>query len=169
MSPLLVLVGPPGAGKSTAGRLLSDRLGVRFRDTDRDIEQAAGKRIAEIFIDDGEEHFRALEVAAVEAALAEHDGVLSLGGGAVLAPVTRERLKGHRVVMLDVDLAAASGRVGLNRDRPVIALNPRATLKRLLDERMPLYLEVATQVVPTSGRSVLEVVDDLEQALGSPG
>lgn len=169
MSPLLVLVGPPGAGKSTAGRLLSDRLGVRFRDTDRDIEQEAGKRIAEIFIDDGEEHFRALEVAAVEAALAEHDGVLSLGGGAVLAPVTRERLKGHRVVMLDVDLAAASGRVGLNRDRPVIALNPRATLKRLLDERMPLYLEVATQVVPTSGRSVLEVVDDLEQALGSPG
>lgn len=169
MSPLLVLVGPPGAGKSTAGRLLSDRLGVQFRDTDRDIEQEAGKRIAEIFIDDGEEHFRALEVAAVEAALAEHDGVLSLGGGAVLAPVTRERLKGHRVVMLDVDLAAASGRVGLNRDRPVIALNPRATLKRLLDERMPLYLEVATQVVPTSGRSVLEVVDDLEQALGSPG
>ncbi|MBW3639104.1 MAG: shikimate kinase [Actinobacteria bacterium] len=165
MSPLLVLVGPPGAGKSTVGRQVARQLGVAFRDTDRDIEQSAGKRIADIFIDDGEEHFRALERAAVAAALAGHDGVLSLGGGAILSAETRELLQGHRVLLLDVDLSAASGRIGLNRDRPVLALNPRATLKTLLDERMPLYLEVAGRVVPTSGRSVVEVVEDVVQNL----
>ncbi|MBA3252545.1 MAG: shikimate kinase [Geodermatophilaceae bacterium] len=165
MSPLLVLVGPPGAGKSTVGRHVARQLGVAFRDTDRDIEQSAGKRIADIFIDDGEEHFRALERAAVAAALAGHDGVLSLGGGAILSAETRGLLRGHRVVLLDVDLSAASGRIGLNRDRPVLALNPRATLKTLLDERTPLYLEVAGRVVPTSGRSVDEVVEDVVQDL----
>jgi shikimate kinase len=79
-APVLVLVGPPGAGKSTVGRLLADRLGVPFRDTDADVVEVAGKPIAEVFIDDGEEHFRALESAAVLRALAEHSGVLSLGG-----------------------------------------------------------------------------------------
>ena len=87
--PLLVLVGPPGAGKSTVGPLLAARLGVAFRDTDADVVEVAGKPIAEVFIDDGEEHFRALERAAVAAALTEHDGLLSLGGGAVLSPETR--------------------------------------------------------------------------------
>lgn len=167
MRPLLVLVGPPGAGKTTVGRQVAERLGVDFRDTDHDVEQAAGKRIAEVFIDDGEQHFRALEATAVAAALTGHEGVLSLGGGAVLDPATRALLAGHRVVLLDVDLSAASGRIGLNRDRPVLALNPRATLKALLDERMPLYLEVATRVVPTSRRSLVEVVDDVAQDLGS--
>lgn len=167
MKPLLVLVGPPGAGKTTVGRQVADRLGVPFRDTDRDVEQVAGKRIAEVFIDDGEQHFRELEAAAVAAALAEHEGVLSLGGGAILSAATRVLLQGHNVVLLDVDLSAASGRVGLNRDRPVLALNPRATLKILLEERMPFYLEVATRVVPTSGRSIVEVVEDVAQDLRS--
>ncbi len=165
MSPSLVLVGPPGAGKSTVGRKVARALGVAFRDTDRDIEQTAGKRISDIFIDDGEEHFRALERAAVATALTDHDGVLSLGGGAILSAETRQLLQGHRVVLLDVDLSAASSRIGLNRDRPVLALNPRATLKTLLDERMPLYLEVAGRVVPTSGRSVVEVVEDVVRDL----
>lgn len=168
MRPLLVLVGPPGAGKTTVGQQVAERLGVAFRDTDQDVEWTAGKSIAEVFIDDGEQHFRLLEAAAVAAALSEHEGVLSLGGGAVLAPATRALLAGHRIVLLDVDLPAASGRIGLNRNRPVLALNPRATLKALLDERMPLYLEVATRVVPTSGRTIVEVVDDVAQDLGSP-
>ena len=165
MSPSLVLVGPPGAGKSTVGRKVARQLGVAFRDTDRDIEQTAGKRISDIFIDDGEEHFRALERQAVASALHDHDGVLSLGGGAILSAETRQLLQGHRVVLLDVDLSAASSRIGLNRDRPVLALNPRATLKTLLDERMPLYLKVAGRVVPTSGRSVVEVVEDVVRDL----
>ena len=109
---------------------------------------------------------RELESAAVATALREHDGILSLGGGAVLSPSTRALLVGHDVVLLDVDLPAASGRIGLNRDRPVLALNPRATLKGLLAERMPLYHEVATKVIPTTGRTVVEVVDDVLEHLG---
>ena len=161
-----VLVGPPGAGKSTVGRLSAERLGLRFRDTDHDVERTAGKRISEIFVDDGEAHFRALERTAVAAALQEHDGVLSLGGGAVLAPETRGLLAGHTVVLLDVDLAAAAQRVGLNRERPVLALNPRATLKVLLDQRMPLYREVATHVVSTSRTPLRAVVDEVVALLG---
>jgi shikimate kinase len=159
--PRYVLVGPPGAGKTTVGLLLAQRLGVPFRDTDADIEQAAGKEIADIFYSDGEEHFRALERDAVATALAEHDGVLALGGGAVLAPQTRELLRGHEVVLLDVGLSAAAERVGLNRNRPVLALNPRAQLRALLADRMPLYAEVATRTVGTDGRTPEQVADEV--------
>lgn len=168
MSPVLVLVGPPGAGKTTVGRQAAARLGVGFRDTDHDVEAVAGKRISEIFIDDGEQAFRALERRAVATALAEHDGVLSLGGGAVLSPETRALLRDQPVVLLDVDLGAATSRVGLNRDRPVLALNPRATLKVLLDERLPLYREVARHVVDTSRVPAREVVDRVLALLASP-
>ena len=165
--PVLVLVGPPGAGKSTVGRLAAKRLGVGFRDTDADIVATAGKPISDIFVDDGEEHFRRLEEAAVARALEEHDGVLGLGGGAVLSATTRERLRGHEVVLLDVDLASAARRVGLNRDRPVLALNPRATLAVLLRERMPLYLEVAARTVATHDATPGQVVDRVLAGLGS--
>ncbi len=167
MKPVLVLVGPPGAGKSTVGQLVALRLGGGFRDTDADIVAAAGKPIAEVFIDDGEDHFRALERAAVADALQAHDGVLSLGGGAVLSEETRQRLRDHTVALLHVDLGNATSRVGLNRDRPVLALNPRAQLKLLLEQRMPLYAEVATLTVDTNGRSAQEVVDALLDALAS--
>lgn len=167
MSPVLVLVGPPGAGKTTVGRMVAQRLGVPFRDTDADIVAVAGKPIPEIFIDDGEEHFRALERTAVRTALQEHDGVLSLGGGAVLSEETRALLRSHTVALLDVDLSSAAKRVGLNRDRPVLALNPRAQLKVLLDQRMPLYREVARFTVDTSNQTQRAVVDALLDALAS--
>ena len=167
MSPVAVLVGPPGAGKTTVGRLLAERLGVAFRDTDADVVRVAGKSVAEVFIDDGEDTFRTLERAAVASALADHAGVLSLGGGAVLDPGTRAQLRTHRTVLLQVDLSNASGRVGMNRDRPVLALNPRAQLKRLLDERMPLYLEVATLTVDTNRRTARQVADEVAALLGS--
>lgn len=163
--PVAVLVGPPGAGKTTVGELLAERLGVAFRDADHDIEAAVGKPISEIFVDDGEEAFRALEVEAVAAALAGHDGILALGGGAVLSPVTRARLDGHRVVYLEVGLSDAVTRVGLARDRPVIALNPRATLRHLLDQRRPLYTEVAVVTVATDGRTPEEVADEVVKHL----
>jgi len=108
---------------------------VPFRDVDADIEATAGKPIPEIFIDDGEERFRALERDAVAAALAGFDGVLALGGGAILAPESREALRGHRVVFLSVELADAINRVGLGAGRPLLAINPRATMRYLLDQR----------------------------------
>ncbi len=159
--PVLVLVGPPGAGKSTVGRRVADLLGVGFRDTDRDVEATAGKPIADIFVDDGEPHFRALERRAVADALRDHDGVVALGGGAVLDAETRQSLTGHRVSYLVVGLADAAKRVGLARDRPVLALNPRAALHQLLEARRPIYESVATFTVGTDKRGVDEVVADV--------
>ena len=159
--PRLVLVGPPGAGKSTVGRLVADRLGLQFRDTDADVEATVGKSVAEVFYDEGEEHFRTLEREAVKAALVSHDGVLSLGGGAVLDPTTRELLQDHEVVLLQVGLADAARRVGLSRDRPVLALNPRAALHQLMEARLPLYLEVAGRTVDTDAKTPQQVADEV--------
>lgn len=156
--PALVLVGPPGAGKTTIGRLAAARLGVPFRDTDTDVETTAGKTVPEIFFDDGEPAFRELEREAVRRALAEHDGVLSLGGGAVLSAETRALLKGHRVVFLSVGLTDATKRVGLSAPRPVLGLNPRAQLRELLDARLPLYREVAAAEVATDGLTPQQVL-----------
>jgi shikimate kinase len=165
VTPVVVLVGPPGAGKSTVGALLADRLGVPLRDTDEDVESGAGKSVADIFVDDGEQQFRELEVQSVTAALVEHDGVVSLGGGAVLAASTRKLLAGHRVVFLDVGLAEAAARVGLGSARPLLLGNVRAQLKALLDERRPLYREVADVVIDTNRQTPEEVADQLIREL----
>jgi shikimate kinase len=154
-----------GAGKTTVGELVAKALGVDFRDTDADIEQTAGKPIPEIFIDDGEPAFRTLEKAAVASALRAHDGVLALGGGAILAEETRELLRGHTVIFLSVELADAVNRVGLGAGRPLLAMNPRATLKYLLDQRRPLYLEVATHTVLTDGREPEDIAAEVLAAL----
>jgi shikimate kinase len=154
-----VVVGPPGSGKSTVGPLLAEALGVAFRDTDDDIVERAGRAISDIFADDGEPAFRALEAQAVATALDEHDGVLSLGGGAPLTPETRALLAKHTVVFLNVGLAAGVQRTGLSSARPLLAgVNPRATFKSLLDARLPVYRAVATIEIETDHRSPAEVV-----------
>ena len=163
--PVCVLVGPPGAGKTTIGMLVAESLRVPFRDTDADIVAVAGKEIPDIFIEDGEDAFRALERTAVAAALESCDGVLALGGGAVLAAETRVLLEAHTVVYLSVELADAVNRVGLGAGRPLLTVNPRATLKYLLDQRRPLYEEVATAIVRTDGRPPAEIADEVLAAI----
>lgn len=151
MSPRVVLIGTMGAGKTTVGELLASLWGVDFRDTDRDVEAAEGRSVSDIFVDDGEPYFRDREREAVARALAEHDGVLALGGGAVLDPATREALAGHRVVFLRVGLSAAADRVGLGVSRPLLLGNVRGRIKQLIDERTPVYESVAVHDVTTDG------------------
>jgi len=167
MSPRVVLVGPMGAGKSTVGHLLADVWGVDFRDTDRDIEARAGKSVQDIFVDEGEPEFRALERAAVAEALAGHDGVLALGGGAVLAEETRALLAGHHVVFLRVGISDAAQRVGLGVARPLLLGNVRGRVKQLIEERAPLYEAVATYVVDTDGLSPEEVAASVEVVMSA--
>lgn len=163
--PVVVLVGPPGAGKTTVGQVVAARLGVGYRDTDAAIEEAAGKAIPDIFFDEGEPHFRDLERTAVRDALAGHRGVLSLGGGAILDEGTRALLTGLPVVFLDVGLHDAVRRVGLDAPRPLLAVNPRQRWRELMEERRPLYTEVARAVVSTDDRTPQDVAAAVLDAL----
>lgn len=161
-----MIIGPPGSGKSTVGAALAEALGVAFRDTDADIEALAGKPISEIFVDDGEQHFRALEREAVRTALAEHKGIVALGGGAILAPETQELLADEQVVYLDVSLGEAVKRVGLGSARPLLVFNPRSQLRKLMEERLPIYQRLAKITAVTTGRTQDEIVTEIVQALG---
>ena len=168
--PVLVLVGPPGAGKTTVGRVLARRLGVGFTDVDALVVERAGKSISDIFLQDGEPAFRELEREVVAQALDSVDGVLALGGGSVLAAETRERLRGHVVVHLSVGMTDGLRRTGMSTARPLLAgVNPRATFKALLDARAPLYREVATVEVDTNRRTTGQVVRAVLAALDLPG
>ncbi|MBC2868963.1 shikimate kinase [Streptomyces mexicanus] len=163
--PLVVLVGPMGVGKSTVGQLLAARLGTAYRDTDEDIVAAQGRTIADIFVEDGEPAFRALEKDAVARALAEHDGVLALGGGAILDADTRRLLAGRCVVYLSMDVEEAARRTGLNAARPLLAVNPRKQWRELMEARRHLYEGVATAVVATDDRTPEEVTEAVLDAV----
>ncbi|MEY9213012.1 shikimate kinase [Thermobifida halotolerans] len=163
--PAAVLIGSPGSGKSTVGRALADRLGVDLLDTDAEIERRAGKPIGDIFVEDGEDAFRAMEREVVAEALAGATGVVALGGGSVLDERTRADLAGHHVVYLEVEFADAARRVGLDTARPLLLGNPRARLRALLQERLPIYRELATTTVSTSEYSPEEAADRIVEAL----
>ncbi|HEU5144178.1 MAG TPA: shikimate kinase [Dermatophilaceae bacterium] len=163
--PTVVLVGPPGAGKSTVGAAVAERLGVPLHDTDAAIEAASGRSISDIFVEDGEPAFRALERAEVARALAQERGVVALGGGAVMDPVTREALAGHTVVFLDVSIADASKRIGFDRSRPLLAVNPRASWVAMMKDRRPVYEQVAALRVDTAGRAPREIADEVVRRL----
>ncbi|SHH67719.1 shikimate kinase [Streptomyces sp. 3214.6] len=164
--PLVVLVGPMGVGKSTVAQLLAERLGAGYRDTDDDIVAEQGRGIAEIFADGGEPVFRAIEKQAVRRALAEHDGVLALGGGAILDADTRALLAGRRVVHLSVGVEEALRRTGRDTPRPLLAADPRKQWQDLMKARRHLYEMVAAAVVATDGRTPEEVTRAVLDALG---
>lgn len=165
MTPRLVLVGPPGAGKTTVGRRLANRWQVSFLDTDTEIEKAVGKSVADIFLEDGEPFFRQREVDTVVSLVASFDGVLSLGGGAVLDERVRAALSGLPVVWIDVELPLAVRRVGLNTARPLLVGSVRSKLATLLKERAPFYREVAKWRVLSSEGSPDRTVDKVVAAV----
>lgn len=159
MAPRAVLVGLPGSGKSTIGRRLAKALGLTLLDTDAAIEETTGRTIADIFATDGEQEFRRIEEEVIRSALQTHDGVLSLGGGAVTTPGVREALAGHTVIYLEISAAEGVRRTGGSTVRPLLAGPDRAEkYKALMDARVPLYRRVATMRVNTNRRNPGAVV-----------
>ncbi|HEX3925841.1 MAG TPA: shikimate kinase [Streptosporangiaceae bacterium] len=159
--PAVILIGPPGSGKSTVGPLLAELLDVSFADTDDLVAQAAGKPVSDIFIDDGDAAFRDLERSAVAAAIADHSGVLALGGGAVHWDGLRSLLAGQRVVYLETGFPAVVRRSGLDGPRPPMPGNPRGRLLQLLEERRPLYRELAWLTVNTDDAEPREIAGQI--------
>ena len=159
--PRVVLIGPPGAGKSTVGAMLADRLGAGWHDTDTEIEQRAGRTISDIFVDDGEAAFRKLERAECHRALSESRAVVSLGGGAPMDPDTARELAEQVVVFLDVAIGDAAKRVGFGVSRPLLGVNPRAQWSRIMTVRRPTYESLATTRVDTTGRAPEEIVEEI--------
>ena len=161
-----MLIGPPGAGKSSIGKNLAKRMNRTFIDTDEMVEKRSGKKISEIFLEDGEQQFRALEKESVLEALQQPDSVISLGGGAVLDTDTQAVLREmNRVVYLEVSISNAAPRIGFNRDRPLLLGNPRQQWLALMEHRKPIYESLAKYLVSTDNRKVNEVAEILMEEL----
>jgi shikimate kinase len=157
----IVLIGVPGAGKSTVGKILAQQLGTTFIDTDSVIEQVAGKSISDIFIQDGEPHFRQLEKQIIAESLANNDAVISLGGGALMDPQTRTLVKEQNCYWLQAGLSQAVDRVGMNKNRPLLLGNVRGQLADLMAAREPLYIECAKHVVDTNQLTAEQVANHI--------
>ena len=163
MAKSIILIGPPGSGKSTIGKATSRRLNISFTDTDDLIEARSGTSISQMFIDKGEPWFRELEREVLQEELVKLNGVLSLGGGAPLSDFAQELLREKReaIVYLDVSLATAAPRVGFNRDRPLLLSNPRGAWQELMDKRRPIYEALATHIVKVDERAPKDIVDEI--------
>ena len=166
--PKAVLIGPPGAGKSSVGRQLAKLLQCEILDTDLEIEKRSGKKISDIFTEDGEPAFRAIEKKVVIEALTEATGVVALGGGSVLDPDVSDLLKksGLPVAYLQVSISQAAPRVGFNKERPLLTINPRQQWMALMEVRRPIYESLSTLVKPTDNRKPIEVAQEIISALG---
>jgi shikimate kinase len=161
----VVLIGPPGAGKSSAGALLASRLGVPFCDTDSAVAKLAGKPVGDVFVEDGESVFRELERAAVAQCLLAAGGVVALGSGAVLDPDIRRQISGCTVVYLEAGFGTVAKRAGMDRPRVVIPGNPRGMLRRMLEEREPVYTSLAAVTVAADELTPVEIADQIAQRL----
>lgn len=167
MAPRVILIGPPGAGKTTIGEVLSQNLGVNFSDSDQMIEDEEKRSISEIFVDQGEKYFREIEKRVVLNAIRNADGVLALGGGAPLSEDVQSALKSAKVpvVYLEVSLATAAPRIGFNRDRPLLLGNPRAQWNELLEVRRPIYEDVASKIVNVDQGTPSEISDFIRREI----
>ncbi len=169
MTPRIILIGPPGAGKSSIGNSVARALAIDFADTDNLIEEEVGKSISEIFVEDGEPFFREVESRLCCEAISNRTGVLSLGGGSVLSAEVQSALKnsGAEVVFLDVSLSVAAPRVGFNRDRPLLMNNPRQQWQTLMEKRRPIYESLATLHILVDEKSVSKIVAEISSKVGS--
>lgn len=167
--PAASLIGPPGAGKSSVGKSLAQKLGLTFHDTDHLIEERTGMSVSEIFLDKGEMYFRELEKEIVGLEVQGFDGVLSLGGGSVMDPLTAQLLSDcpDPVIFLDVSLSSAAPRIGFNRDRPLLVGNPRAKWQELMNIRRPIYEKLATITVLTDSSTPSQVAQEIIALLES--
>jgi shikimate kinase len=163
----IVLIGPPGAGKSSIGKALAKELNLDFIDSDSEIEKISHKKISEIFIEDGEPAFRLLEVDVVRKVLADFNGVISLGGGAPISKEIEEVLGNadYPVVFIDVSLAQAATRIGFNKDRPLLLVNPRQQWISLMNDRRPIYEKLASQTISSDNQKPHEVAKQISQKL----
>ena len=163
----ILLIGPPGAGKSTIGVALAKELSIDFIDTDQEVERETGKTITDIFVVDGETHFRAIELETLRKVLTLESGVISLGGGAPISQEAQEAIaqSNSHTVFLDVSLATAAPRVGFNRDRPLLLGNPRAQWQALSDNRRPIYEKLADDAIKVDDMSVDQIVDEIKKNL----
>ena len=166
MTPRLILIGPMGVGKSTLGMELAHRLGTSFLDTDEMVEGEAKKSVSEIFLDEGEERFRELESDALAQAL-DSDGIVALGGGACVAESAQAQLRNTKapIVFLNISLSAISSRVGFDKARPLLAINPRSKWQELMEKRRPIYEGLATTTITVDGRTVDDLVTEIMELL----
>jgi len=164
--PPIILIGPPGAGKTSVGKALAKKLSLNFLDSDKVVEEKSGKSISEIFITDGEPAFREMERAAVIDLIENQDGVIALGGGSVMdLEVSKRLLLMANVVFLDVSISNAAPRVGFNRDRPLLLGNPRQQWIALMEKRRSTYEALAKTRVSTDNKKPVEVVEEIVKEL----
>jgi len=164
--PPIILIGPPGAGKTSVGKALAKKLSLNFLDSDKVVEEKSGKSIPEIFITDGEPAFREMERAAVIDLIENQDGVIALGGGSVMdLEVSKRLLPMANVVFLDVSISNAAPRVGFNRDRPLLLGNPRQQWIALIEKRRSTYEALAKARVSTDNKKPVEVVEEIVKEL----
>ena len=163
----IVLIGPPGAGKSSIGKALAKELNLNFIDSDSEIEKISHKKISEIFIEDGEPAFRLLEVDVVRKVLSDFEGVISLGGGAPINAEIQEVLQdaNYPVVFIDVSIAQAATRIGFNKDRPLLLVNPRQQWISLMNDRRPIYEKLASQTISSDNQKPHEVAKQISDKL----
>jgi len=168
MAPKVILIGPMGSGKTTIGSLLAEKLGLSFRDTDHLIEEQEEKTVSQIFLDQGEDAFRAIEKRVLREELLKDGTVLSLGGGAPISIDAQSALRAiaSHIIFLDISLSTVAPRIGFNRDRPLLLNNPRGQWQTLMEARRPIYEAIADATINVDDKSEEEIVTIALTSLG---